>query len=121
MRVKLDENLGAQLVAAFRKAGHDVATVADERLQGTADRQLIDAARAEERCLVTLDVEFGNPLVFRPSDYRGIAVLRLGAPMTHSALVACVDALLSALERADVVGKLWIVQPGRVREYQPEQ
>ena len=121
MKFKLDENLGPRVAEEFGRAGHDATTVADERLHGAADQAVLRAAHAEGRCLVTLDVEFGNPIVFRPGDYSGIAVVRLPPQGARSALVAAVASLLTAAVRTQVGGKLWIVQPGRVREYQPER
>jgi hypothetical protein len=37
MRFKLDENLGNRGAESFREFGHDVHTVADERLQSVDD------------------------------------------------------------------------------------
>ncbi len=56
-------------------AGHDVASVADQGLEGSLDGDLLEYCRAEGRCLVTLDLDFATPLVFLPSRYPGIAVL----------------------------------------------
>ncbi len=77
MRLKLDENLGRRGRELFERAGHDVATVAAQRLTSAADREVIEACRREGRCLVTLDLDFANPLRFKPSDYPGISVTRL--------------------------------------------
>ena len=77
MRLKLDENLGEQPLKLFQEAGHDVATVKHQRLSGSKDRHLIAVCKEEKRCLVTLELDFGNPLIFSPEDYFGIAVLRL--------------------------------------------
>lgn len=71
MNLKLDENLGKIVADTLRKAGHNVSTVADEGLHGSDDRRVIERSRQENRCLVTLDLEFGNPLIFRPSEYSG--------------------------------------------------
>ena len=77
MRLKLDENLGRRAADLFRQAELDLQTVAEEDLQGSDDRCLIAACGQERRCLVTLDLDFSNPLVFRPEEHSGIAVLRL--------------------------------------------
>lgn len=120
MKFKLDENLGQAAAEALRAAGHDVATVAEERLQGAPDVQVLDAAHAETRCLVTLDLEFGNPLVFDPAKYSGIVVIRLPARATHAALLGSVQTLLQAVISRSVVGKLWIVHRSQIREYHPD-
>jgi predicted nuclease of predicted toxin-antitoxin system len=72
MKMKLDENLGRRGAEIFRTAGHDVATVASQRLSGATDRELIDVCRREGRCLVTLDLDFSNPLVFSGAGFGGL-------------------------------------------------
>ena len=81
MKVKLDENLGNRAAALFGDFGHQVMTVSEQDLQGTNDDDLIDACRAEERVLVTLDLDFSNVLRFPPERYAGIGVLRLPHPV----------------------------------------
>lgn len=121
MRLKLDENLGRRGAELFRQAGHGVATVTEQGLCGTTDLSLINICRSEQRCLVTLDLDFGNPLLFRPSDYAGIAVLRLPSRPTPEDLIDAVRTLIGGLAREKIEGKLWIVQRGRIRAYQPEE
>ena len=118
MRLKLDENLGNWPADLLRGAGHDVATVYEERLAGVPDQKLIRVCREERRCLVTLDLDFGNPLLFKPSDYSGIAVLRMPRRPSHEDLIEAVRTLMGWLAQRQIEGKLWIVQRNRVREYQ---
>jgi len=118
VRLKLDENLGVRTAEFFRSAGHDVTTVPSQNLYSSPDKNLLETCRFEKRCLVTLDLEFGNPLLFKPSDYEGIAVLRLPSKPTPDDLQRAIRTLIGGLARKEIRGKLWIIQRARIREYQ---
>jgi len=120
MRLKLDENLGRAAADVFHAYGHDVQTVLGQGLSRAPDHEVIRVCESERRCLVTLDLDFGNPLVFDPAQYSGIAVLRLPARPSHQDIVDACQTLIVGLKEADIRGKLWIVQRGRIREYQGE-
>ncbi|NKB72803.1 MAG: hypothetical protein GKR89_37505 [Candidatus Latescibacteria bacterium] len=118
MRFKLDENLGIHAAELLRQADHDVATVPEQNLTSASDRTLIAVCRDEGRCLITLDLDFSNPLVFPPSDYGGIAVLRLPPKSGPDDLRDLLKTLIGGLASGPIEGKLWIIQRGRIREYQ---
>lgn len=67
MKLKLDENIGQRGVQLLHQAGHDVATVVEQGLKSAFDSDLIEVCRTEGRCLVTLDLDFSNPLRFNPT------------------------------------------------------
>jgi hypothetical protein len=119
VKLKLDENLGARCMSLLTAAGHDVATVAAQNMTSSSDADLIEACRDEDRALVTLDMDFSNPIVFPPDRYAGIAVLRLRAQPSHADLIAAVRTLVGALNVEQLAGRLWSVEPGRIRVYQP--
>ena len=120
MRLKLDENLGESCADLMRSAGHEVTTVPEQSLCSVPDDRVIEACRNERRCLITLDLDFGNPLIFKHSDFWGVAVLRLPPRATPVDLSDALRTLSRGLERENIKGRLWIVQPGRIREYNPE-
>ncbi len=120
MKLKLDENLGRTAATLFQSAGYDVQTVRGQGLSKAADREVIAACQSEQRCLVTLDLDFGNPLLFDPANYDGIAVLRLPPRPSHPDLLDTCNTLIGGLKKRDITRRLWIVQRGRIREYQGE-
>ncbi|MFO8006424.1 MAG: DUF5615 family PIN-like protein [Candidatus Brocadiia bacterium] len=120
MRLKLDENLGRDCATLLRAAGHDVATVPGQSMESASDRDLIATCRDEGRCLVTHDLDFANPLLFPPSQYAGIAVVRLPHNPSLEDILAGLRTLSHALAEDDIHGKLWVVQRGRIREYCPD-
>ena len=119
MKIKLDENLGRRCITMIRAAGHDVSTVKEQNLCGSVDEDLIRICGKESRCIVTLDLDFANPLRFRPDDYAGIAVIRLPSKPSFSDLLIAVQTFIEASSRDSIHGKLWIIEAGRIRVYRP--
>ena len=120
MKLKLDENLGEQGRPALQAAGHDVDTVADERLQGAVDGAVLAAAIRDGRALVSLDTDFANPFRFPPENTCGIAVVRLPANASDAVFDAAIQTLIDGLARANIATRLWIIEPDRVRVYDPD-
>ncbi len=102
----------------LRDAGHDVHTVWDEALSGANDVDVLAAAVAEERALVTMDLDFANPIRFPPTATAGIAVLRVRDRTRRSDLDGVIDRLIFALDTSPTTGRLWIVERDRVRQYE---
>jgi predicted nuclease of predicted toxin-antitoxin system len=67
MKFKLDENFGSRTQQLFQAYGHDVQTVRMQGLQGSSDMHLFEVCRVEQRCMVTLDLDFADVLRFPPS------------------------------------------------------
>jgi predicted nuclease of predicted toxin-antitoxin system len=121
LRFKLDENNGTRGAERLRADGHDVATVIEESLSGADDRALIAVAQREKRCLVTFDLEFGNPLLFDPTEHSGIVVIRLSKAATLTEIGLGIETLTRGIQLASAEGRLWIVDRGMIREYQPPE
>jgi len=120
VKLKLDENLNERGSALLVAGGHDVSTVVLQKMQAAVDAEVIEACRKEGRTLVTLDLDFANPLRFRPSQYPGIAVLRLPKKASIDNLLSAVRTLVEGLKHNSLAGKLWIVEIGRIREFSEE-
>jgi Domain of unknown function (DUF5615) len=79
MKFKLDENLGSVAAELIAESGHEVESVAQEKLSGASDARLFEVCIAERRCWISLDLDFADVLRFPPHNTPGIAVLRLPA------------------------------------------
>lgn len=120
MKFKLDENFGTRTQQLFRSHGHDVLTVRDQNLQGCADQRLYEVCRVEQRCLVTLDLDFSDVMRFPPQQAHGIVVIRVPHNPTLPLLEQLVRQFLKMLETLPLAKKLWIVETGRIRVHQTE-
>jgi predicted nuclease of predicted toxin-antitoxin system len=114
--LKLDENLSEQLLAVARGGGLDAESVRSEHLVGAPDDVVFERCRSEKRVLVTLDLDFSDPVRFPPSMSAGTIVLRPHRPSMRQ-IAQLFDATLQRLEHDSPVNSIWIVEPGRVRIY----
>ena len=121
MNIKLDENFGERGANLLRELGHDVMTVRDQDLCGTQDDTLIEVCRAENRVLITLDMDFANPMHYPPERYAGIVVIRSKSRTSLEQLHLDLRQFAQAVKKhPSLQGSLWILQNGFVRAYAPE-
>ena len=118
MKAKLDENLDVRLASILAEHGVDAVTVYSERLSGAPDENVFAASLGEERTLITLDLDFANPLRFPPAEAFGIVVLRARRTVLSHIQELLLKAL-PTLKAGNLGGKLWIVEPERIRVYDP--
>lgn len=115
MKFKLDQNIGQRGLQLLRDAGHDVATVRDESLESAVDEEIFAAVVSEGRALITLDYDFAQVLRYPPEKSAGIVVLELGGRASLQALLDRLRTLLVTLQSHSLAGRLWIIEPARVR------
>jgi predicted nuclease of predicted toxin-antitoxin system len=77
MKLFADECVYRNTVESLRSWGHDVETVQDVGLIGHEDEDLLAHAIAQERVLITIDLDFSNIRNYPPKDHRGVIVLRI--------------------------------------------
>lgn len=114
MKIKLDENLPTELCDLLGTLGHAIDSVHDEGLRGHPDTDVWSAAQAEERFLITQDLDFSDARKYEPGTHPGILLVRLRDP-TRSRLI---NRVWSAFQAADVLrwaGCIVVLSENRIR------
>jgi predicted nuclease of predicted toxin-antitoxin system len=114
MRFKLDENLRTEVGEPLRDLGYDVSTVYDQGLRGKEDHEVAEVCRAEERILISMDLDFSNVQMFPPEKYAGLIVLRLRAK-GRASVRNVFERVVAHMNQEPIAGRLWIVDEQRIR------
>lgn len=114
MRFKTDENMPVAVVEFLVRHGYDAISVIDQNLAGHPDLNVAQVCRAEQRALVTLDLDFADKRAYPPDQYAGLIILR---PSRQSipAIERLAEQMVRYLATEPLVGRLWIVEEQRVR------
>ncbi len=114
MRFKIDQNLPIEAAEMLAAAGHDAMTVYQQGLGDAADQRIVDVCKDEGRILVTADLDLSDIRAYPPGEAPGYMVLRL----PRQGKQAVLDLLAKAIPQLathPIGGRLWIVEPNRVR------
>ena len=118
MKFKLDENLPVSSTVILASAGHDVDTVIAEGLAGAPDQDVVAAATAAGRVLISLDVGLGDIRAYPPGSHAGIVVLRL-ADQSAATVSKALGDLANFAEPDSLAGAVAILQRGLLRIRHP--
>ena len=112
MRFLADENVSSLVIERLRSGGHDVTSIAETK-SGAPDKDILDAADADGRILMTEDRDFGEMVVRQRLGVSGIVLLELDR-LSSVAEAHTVAEIVSA--QADrLAGNLVVIEPGRIR------
>ena len=114
MKFKIDENLPIDIADLLHSGGHDALTVFDQKLIGQDDRRILDICKAEERALITLDLDFSDVRSYPPQEYFGLIVLRLRR-QDKAYVREIIRRIIPLFAQEQVEYRLWIVEENRIR------
>ena len=111
---KVDENLPEDLLALLRRLKHDAHGVHQESLNGKPDETVAKACQREQRCLITLDLDFADVRRYPPREFAGLMVLRCSR-QDKAHVLAIAERMLQLLDEQPLAQRLWIVDDATVR------
>ena len=76
MKIKLDEQLSQQLKPLLAEYGHEVSTIYDQKMAGSADEKLWPVVQEKGQFLLTADKEFADIRKYPPGTHHGVLLLR---------------------------------------------
>jgi predicted nuclease of predicted toxin-antitoxin system len=120
VKIKLDENLPARLVAVLTGLGHNVDSVRTEQLTGRADPNVWSAAQAAQRFLITQDLDFSDVRRYTPGTHAGLLLVRLTRP-GRNALFERVSTVFQTEKVEDWTGCLVVGTEQKIRIRRPER
>lgn len=118
MRILLDENLPARLVAALRALGHDVEHVTAKNLSGRPDAEVRVLAESEDRILITQDIRFADARWFAAGTHPGLILVRLKSP-GRRALMAKVKSIFESENVESWRGCFVVLSDSKLRVRRP--
>jgi len=113
MRLLLDQDVYHLTARVLADLGHDVMRAAQAGLSTAPDVEVLRAAHAARRILVTRDRHFGG-LVFAGDHQAGVIYLRM-TPATMGEVHQELDSLLSEQSESVLSRAFVVVEPGRYR------
>jgi len=112
VKIRLDENLPLALQNGLAARGHDVHSVFDENLAREPDERIWEAYTAEDRFLITQDLDFSDARKYPMGTHPGIMILRLVDDSRENLIRVVLQAFteqdIGSFERALVVVKIRI-------------
>ncbi len=107
MRFLIDANLSPRVAADLNAAGHDAVHVFERELGEASDHVILEAARADERVIISSDTDFGALLARHDHEKPSFILLRHVNELTPvqqaGLLVANLDAIADELDAGAVV------------------
>ena len=110
MKFKTDENVPVEVSGLLRRHGLDSLTIVDR----FKDENVAMVCREEGRILITLDLDFADIGAYPPEHFPGLVVLR-PTTQARAAVLSLVERIIPLLSTEPLCGKLWIVDPQRIR------
>lgn len=114
MKLLIDESLSARVAALLVAAGHDAIHLGELDLLGAPDTDVMAAARRDQRCIISVDTDFGELLAVGNHADPSVVLLRR-TPHRPQDQAALLITALPLLEEDLSIGAIVVLTPDRAR------
>ena len=114
MKFKIDQNLPLEFEEILAGCGHDAVSVHRQGMNGAPDDAVVRVCHAEDRVLITADLDLSDIRAYPPSQSAGYIVFPL-KKQSRPRQIALLKNLLALLDQQPLRGKLLIAEQHRVR------
>jgi predicted nuclease of predicted toxin-antitoxin system len=114
MKFLADMGVSSSVAAWLRAAGHDVIHLAEQGLERMPDLDVFAKALAEQRVVITFDLDFGEILALSTGSVVSVILFRLHNT-TSSFVVTRLNEVLSNAQPQLQAGAIVVVEDGRYR------
>lgn len=115
MRLLVDANLSHRVAELLRDAHHDAVHVRDVGLRHASDAEILEAAVAQDRIIVSEDTDFGALLAHRAQTRPSFVLLRSVEPLTPQQQALLLTANLPSVEKELDEGAIAVLDRRRLR------
>lgn len=115
MRFLVDENLSRRLASALGAAGHDAVHVAELGMSSASDLAILEAARTQNRIILSSDTDFGTLLAGMRASAPSTILVRRVSNRRVEELAALILANLDDLTEPLENGAVAVIEESRIR------
>jgi predicted nuclease of predicted toxin-antitoxin system len=115
MRFLVDADLPRSAAAVLTAAGHVASHVIDVGLAAATDREIFDAAQADQAVLVTRDLDFTDPLQFPETAHHGLVIVRIRETLPTEFVNDALVRTVSQIRDDEFANAVIIVEENRFR------
>ena len=109
-----DMGVSQSVVAWLRDRGYDIVHLSDLGLQRLSDQEVFAKAVAEQRAILTFDLDFGEILAFSGEAVVSVVVFRLNDPRS-SRVIERLDHVLRDVTTVLMAGAIVVIEEDRHR------
>ena len=117
MRLLLDANISARIVAPLKALGHDVISQLQEN-PNASDEAILRRAHAEQFTVITYDKDFGELVFKHEAGHCGIILLRT-RDESYSTQIKILEDFLSRHAVKEIQEHFWVLTESLVRKARP--